>query len=87
MAEDNNNKWRDMNAAEWRGKFGEKLDRLEILMGAACSKVDAHDKQLAILQDRDTRAQLSGRARATVAAALILGATSIVGNIITIFGS
>jgi len=87
MPEDNNNKWRDMNAAEWRGRIGEKIDRLEILMGAACSKVDAHDKELAVLRDRNTRTQLTGRARAIIASAFIMGAASIIGNIITIFGS
>ena len=83
---DNGNKWGQMNAAEWRGKFGEKLDRLEILMGAACSKVDAHDKQLAILQDRDARAQLGGRARAIIAASIITSATSIVIALIALIG-
>jgi len=76
-----------MNAAEWRGRIGEKIDRLEILMAAACSKVDAHDQELAVLRDRNTRTQLSGRARAIIASAFIMGAASIIGNIITIFGS
>jgi hypothetical protein len=74
----NENKWRDMNAAEWRGKIGEKIDRLESLVAASCAKVDSHDTELAILRDRDTRAQLGWKPKAIIAAALIGAITSII---------
>ena len=74
----NGNKWRDMNAAEWRGKIGEKIDRLESLVAASCAKVDSHDRDIAILQDRATQAQLGWRPRAIIAAALIASITSII---------
>jgi len=87
MANSNNeNKWRDMNAAEWRGKIGEKIDRLETLVTAICAKVDTHDKDLAILQDRDTRTRLGSRARAIIAAAIITSAASIFIALLALLG-
>ena len=74
----NENKWRDMNAAEWRGKIGEKIDRLETLVAGSCAKVDSHDTELAILRDRATQAQLGWKPRAIIAASLIGAITSII---------
>jgi len=93
MPEDNNNKWRDMNAAEWRGKFGEKLDGIErdleklgANFAAVCAKVDVHDRALAVIDDRGTRTELGGRAKAIVTAAVIGAAASIIVSIIALIG-
>jgi len=90
---ENGNKWSEMGAAEWRGKFGEKLDGIErdleklgANFAAVCAKVDVHDRALAIIEDRRARTQLSGRAKAIVAAAVIGAAASIIVSIIALIG-
>lgn len=80
---DNGNKWSEMGGAEWRGKVGEKLERMESLLGAVCAKVDAHDKALAVLEDRGVRAQLGWRGWAGIISALIISLASIATALLT----
>jgi hypothetical protein len=85
MKDNGNNKWENMKAAEWRGKVGEKLERVESLVDAICAKVDAHDRALAVLEDRGVRARLGTVARATITAAAIAAITSVIVAVIALF--
>ena len=71
------NHWREMKEAEWRGKAGEKLDRLESMLTAMCAKVDAHDKTLAVLEDRGIRTSIGWRGWAAIISAVIISLGSI----------
>lgn len=72
-----NNKWSEMSAAEWRGKVGEKIERLEVLLASVCAKVDTHDKALAVIEDRNIRARIGWRGWAGIISAIILSLGSI----------
>ena len=81
----NENKWREMNAGEWRGKFGEMLEgmrtdlhRLRNDVESVAGVVHRHAADIAVLQDRDERAQLGWKPRAIIAASLIGAITSII---------
>jgi hypothetical protein len=66
------NGWAKMKEAEWRGKIGEKLDRLETMVAAVCSKVDTHDTDLAIIKDRGVRSSIGWRGWSGIITAIIL---------------
>lgn len=78
------NNWRDMNAAEWRGKIGAKIENLEELVTKIAERVHAHESAIAVLDDRHHRSGLSMKARAIIAAAVITSLGSIVVALITL---